>query len=103
MSQPFEDVLDRLDFGIGDFEDFGDMINLLHNLLGRMPTGLQIAVAHNRAMGQRAAATERGFSVTSFFRRGERVTQIRDARGRFLTSGARNITDLLEGDFDEPL
>ena len=98
----FEDALDRLDFDwSADYDDQG-LIDALAVALG-MPYRSDLFKPSDDPEGQIQAAreakqrrdqimTDLGFQVGSFFRGGRQVTQMRDSRGRFVTSGAANIT-----------
>jgi len=98
----FEDALDRLDFDWGaDYSD-EELIDALALALG-MPYRSDIFAPSTGPEGQIAAAreakqrrdqvmTDLGWQVGSFERGGRLVMQMRDSRGRFVTSGAANIT-----------
>ena len=98
----FEDALDRLDFDWGaDYDDQG-LIDALARALD-MPYRSDIFKPSDWREGQIQAAreakqrrdqvmTDLGFQVGSFERGGRQVLQMRDSRGRFVTSGAANIT-----------
>ena len=91
------DVLDRLDFQFIDFTTTDDVRNRLQEILGgRPPSDRQIQVAFQRGQQLRTAAIEMDLRVDRFFRRGQSVTMLRDARGRFVAEGAANIADILE-------
>lgn len=97
----FDDALDRMDFDFYDWDSMEEMIQALTTALeGRVPSDLQRDIAFARGQRHRAAAMERGLRVDRFFRRGQQVTQLRDARGRFIAQGASAISDLLDEDFD---
>jgi len=96
----FDDVLDRLDFTFADFDNMNDLHERLTQILGRVPSDLQREIAFARGQAQRERAMIGGFRVDRFFRRGQQVTQLRDARGRFVTQGAPAISALLDDDFD---
>ena len=98
----FEDALDRLDFDWGaDYSD-EELVDALALALG-MPYRSELFRPSRGDEGQIAAAreakrnrdqvmTDLGFQVGSFTRGGRQVMQMRDSRGRFVTSGAANIT-----------
>ena len=98
----FEDALDRLDFDWG--ADYGDqeLQAALAAALG-MPYRSELFKPSDGEVSQMRAAreakqrrdqvmTDLGFQVGSFARGGRQVIQMRDSRGRFVTSGAANIT-----------
>ena len=95
----FEDALDRLDFDWG--ADYGDqeLIDALATALNMpfrsdlfKPSPDQISVARENKQRRDQVMTDLGFQIGTFRRGGVQVTQLRDARGRFVTSGAGNIT-----------
>ena len=95
----FEDALDRLDFDWGEDYDNQGLIDALALALGMpfrsgvfRPSPEQIRVAEENKQRRDQVMTDLGFQVGSFRRGGVQVTQLRDARGRFVTSGASNIT-----------
>lgn len=95
------DVLDRLDFQFIDFTTEDDVRRVLQGILrGLPPSDRQVQTAFARGQQLRTVAIERDLRVDRFIRRGESVTMLRDARGRFIAEGAANIADILEsGEF----
>ena len=95
----FEDALDRLDFDWGaDYSD-EELNAALALALGMpfrselfKPSPEQIRVAGVDKQRRDQVMTDLGFQFGAFRRGGREVTQLRDARGRFVTSGAANIT-----------
>lgn len=95
MPDQFADALERLDV---TFEDFGpgvNMFDLLQKVLGIAPTRFQQDLALQKLQGERQTALFGGFTIDRFTRAGKQVTQLRDARGRFVTSGAAAIAAFL--------
>ena len=104
----FEDALDRLDFDWGvDYDEQG-LIDALAVALG-MPYRSDLFKPSDWKEGQIQAAieakqrrdqvmTDLGYQVGSFERGGRLVMQMRDSRGRFVTSGAANITARLRAE-----
>lgn len=95
MPDQFDDVLERLDVTFDDFGPGVDIFDLLHNVLGRMPTQLQADIALQKLQTERQIAFTEGLRIDRFVRRGEQVIQLRDARGRFVASGAAAIGQVL--------
>ena len=96
-SPNWDEVLDRLDFQFIDFTTMADVRQTLTAILGgRVPSDLQTTLAFQRGQQLRTAAIEMDLRVDRFFRRGQSVTMLRDARGRFVAEGAANIADILE-------
>ena len=91
MPDQFADALERLDVTFGDFGPGVDMFDLLHRVLGRMPTQAQRDIAIEKLQTERQVAFIEGFRVDRFVRQGVQITQLRDARGRFVASGAAAI------------
>lgn len=92
MPDDFEDALDRLDISIDDFDDVGMMLRRLAEVLGVPPTLLQANTAMEILKPLVDTARAQGLTVDRFQRAGAAVIQLRDARGRFVTSGAANIS-----------
>ena len=95
----FEDALDRLDFDWGaDYsdEELKDALALALGMPFRSelfkPSPEQIRVAGVDKQRRDQVMTDLGFQIGTFQRGGMQVSQLRDARGRFVTSGAANIT-----------
>ena len=95
----FEDALDRLDFDWGadyDDQELIDALALALNMPFRSelfkPSDDQISVAQENKQRRDQVMTDLGFQIGTFQRGGMQVSQLRDARGRFVTSGAANIT-----------
>jgi len=95
----FEDALDRLDFDWGadyDDQELIDALALALNMPFRSelfkPSPEQIRVAGVDKQRRDQVMTDLGFQIGTFQRGGMQVTQLRDVRGRFVTSGAANIT-----------
>ena len=103
MPDEFDDALDRLDVTFDDFIDAPDVRERLGEILGqRNPdTGrfaasdAQMAAVQPRVQLQRQQAFEHEVFVSRFMRGGEQVTQLRDARGRFVAAGGRGIREYL--------
>jgi len=95
------DVLDRLYFQFIDFTTEDDVRRVLQGILrGLPPSDRQVQTAFARGQQLRTAAIEMDLRVDRFFRRGQSVTMLRDARGRFIAEGSANISDILEsGEF----
>ena len=95
MPDQFADALERLDV---IFENVGpdmDIFNLLHTVLGRMPTQQQVALASEKLDFERRELDLQAFQVSFFLRQGAVITQLRDARGRFVTAGAARIQQFI--------
>jgi len=98
----FEDALDRLDFDWGvDYDEQGliDALAVALNMPYRSDifkpsdwAGGQIQAAREAKQRRDQLMTDLGWQVGSFERGGRLVMQMRDSRGRFVTSGAANIT-----------
>ena len=95
----FEDALDRLDLDWWDVEDMNSLRQALGFALGNKQTGEpgrftsnMLEAANIYVQTRQQQITDLGFSVGQFSRGGRQVTQLRDDRGRFVTSGAANIT-----------
>lgn len=98
MPDDFADALDRLDINFEDASDPLALVERLSEILGYVPTGLQVDTAAAHFQQQSQLATTAGFSVTRFERQGRAVQVLRDARGRFVAQtdflarpGARTI------------
>lgn len=91
MPDTFFDFLERNDIVFQDFESAGQLTLRLTQILGHSPIGGQLPAAIVILQTQRQQAIDLGFTVDRFIRRGQQVTQLRDARGRFVASGARDI------------
>lgn len=91
MPDTFADFLERHDIVFQDFESAGQLALRLTQVLGHAPIGGQLPAAIVVLQTQRQQAIMLGFTVDRFVRRGQQVTQLRDARGRFVASGARDI------------
>ena len=92
MPDEFADALERLDVIFEDFDDMDGLINRLDAVLSpNQPRASieQIAIAMEKLAPERQLAREQGFFATRFMRSGRTVTQLRDARGRFVTSEER--------------
>ena len=92
MPNTFGDFLERHDIVFGDFQSVGMLAARLREVLGHTPVGGQLPAAIHILQTQRQQAIDFGFTVDRFIRRGESVTQLRDARGRFVAAGARDIS-----------
>jgi len=95
----FEDALDRLDLDWWDIETIEQLQDALAFALGRpvgselfRPSADQMAAANIYVQTRQQQITDLGFSVGQFQRGGSTITQLRDERGRFITSGASNIS-----------
>ena len=103
----FEDALDRLDFDWSEAYDDVSLQDALAVALGMpfrsdlfKPSDDQIQAAKDDIQRRNQVMTDLGFQVGSFTRGGRQIMQMRDSRGRFVTSGAANITArLAEGSF----
>lgn len=96
MPDNFDDALERLDFEFSDFGTMAEMVARLRTILDVdhvSPLQLEIAARKSQRDFRAASfeAIDRGQRLEVFRRRGESVFQLRDARGRFVTAGARNI------------
>lgn len=93
-----DDFLERMDIVFQDFTDIGALVAQLEQAFGTpgMPTLAQLDAAVIRLQIQRQTAFALGFRFDRFTRRGEQVSQLRDRFGRFITSGARNISAFLQ-------
>ena len=94
MTEEFEDVLDRYDFDWYDLQssDSDAIREQLRNALGMSPAGKQMDIATAMIARRQEQLTDLGYSVGTFHRGGQAVQQMRDARGRFVTSGLQNIS-----------
>lgn len=95
MPDEFADALDRLDV---NFENVGpdmDIFDLLHTVLGRMPTGIQADLARAKLDVEQRDFNLRGFVIGFMVRQGRGVAVLRDARGRFVVFGAARIQEFL--------
>jgi len=90
-----DDFLDRFDISFADFDDMPSLIDALDFALGRRASRAQIDATVIRLQIQKQEAVLVGEFVTRFVRRGETVVSLRDAAGRFITEGRRNIAQLL--------
>ena len=95
MPDNFAAALERMDFEFSDFGTMQEMIDRLDSILGVTASALQVDIAVQKAQADFRQATfeavDRGQRLDIFRRGGRTVFQLRDARGRFVTSGARNI------------
>lgn len=96
MPDNFAAALERLDFQFSDFGTMAEMIERLRVVLDvDHVSALQIDIAAQKVQADFRQATfeavDRGQRLDIFRRAGQTVFQLRDARGRFVTSGARNI------------
>jgi len=94
MTEEFEDVLDRYDFDWYDLQssDADAIREQLRNVLGMSPAGKQMGIATEMIARRQEQLTDLGYTVGTFQRGGQPVQQMRDARGRFVTSGLQNIS-----------
>ena len=94
MDEEFEDVLDRYDFDWYDLQssDSDAIREQLRNVLGMSPAGRQMDIARDMIARRQEQLTDLGYTVGTFQRGGRPVQQMRDARGRFVTSGLQNIS-----------
>lgn len=95
MPDQFADALERLDL---NFENVGpdfDIFDLLHTVLGRMPTQLQMDITQVKLAFEQRQELLSGFVISQFVRQGRLVVQLRDVRGRFVTSGAAAIQSFI--------
>ena len=103
MPDEFDDALDRLDVTFDDFIDAPDIGERLGEILGQFSTlsgkfvasPAQLAAVMPRVQLQRQQAFEHEVFVSRFMRGGEQVTQLRDARGRFVAAGGAGIRQFL--------
>ena len=86
------DALERMDVVFEDFTSMSELINRLDEVLGRPASAAQIDSAVGLLGFQRQQATDLGFTVDRFTRAGRQVTQLRDRFGRFVASGAKEIS-----------
>jgi len=95
----FFDALDRLEIDFEDFATIDILRERLTQVLGGFPSARQeeMALFHlgHQASQTRMEALSQGLDLTFFTRRGQGVATLRDARGRFVTEGAENITSRL--------
>ena len=89
----WEEILERLDVSFGDFGTMSELINRLDEALGRPASALQIDRSVQILQTQRQLAANLGYTVSRFERQGRVVTQLRDARGRFVAA-----TDIIIGE-----
>ena len=94
MTEEFEDVLDRYDFDWYDLQssDADAIREQLRNVLGMSPAGRQMDIATEMIARRQEQLTDLGYTVGTFQRGGQPVQQMRDARGRFVTSGLQIIS-----------
>lgn len=95
MPDQFADALDRLDVIFENVGPDADIFGLLHTVLGRMPTQAQVDIASVKLAFEQRQFLLEGFVVGQFVRAGRLVIQLRDARGRFVTSGAAAIQEFI--------
>ncbi len=95
----FEDALDRLDMDWWDVDSIDALREALSFALRDKETGApgrftstMLEVANIYAQTRQQQITDLGFNIGQFARGGVQITQLRDERGRFVTSGAANIT-----------
>lgn len=81
-----DDFLERKDIQFEDFDDMPTLLALLDRALQRTASTRQIDAAVHQLQIQRQQATAAGFSIDRFQRGGREVTQLRDARGRFVAA-----------------
>lgn len=96
MPDQFADALERLEV---TFENVGpdeDIFGLLHTVLGRMPTPLQADLGTAKLQQERVSFLLEGFTIQQIIRRGQLVTILRDARGRFVRTGRENINRFID-------
>lgn len=94
MPDQFADALERLDVQFSDFETMDGLIRRLQSVLADnqpFPSQLQIQIAIDKLGPLREQAAESGFTIDRFRRKGRTITQLRDARGRFVTAESRFI------------
>lgn len=94
MTEEFEDVLDRYDFDWYDLQssDADAIKEQLRTVLNQAVHWKQEAIAARMIQRRQAQLTDLGYTVGTFQRGGVQVQQMRDARGRFVTSGLQNIS-----------
>jgi len=95
----FEDALDRLDMDWWDVDSIDALREALSFALRDKETGApgrftstMLEVANIYTQTRQQQITDLGFTIGQFQRGGMAITQLRDERGRFVTSGAANIT-----------
>ena len=93
MDEEFEDVLDRYDFDWQDLQS-SDEEAIKAQLRAVLGYAHDVHVGQvSRMVGRRQEQlTDLGYTITTFQRGGQTVRQMRDARGRFVTSGLQNIS-----------
>ena len=94
MPDQFADALERLDVQFSDFDTMDGLIRRLQSVLAAnqpFPSQLQIQIAIDKLGVEREQAASLGLSIDRFRRGNRTVTQLRDARGRFVTSEERFI------------
>lgn len=99
------DALERFDIIFEDAVDYQTLYDRLSEVLGErrageqltriLPTQRQIDTALFHFGQQRQQAVILGYTADRFIRAGRQVTQLRDARGRFVAQGAAEITQRL--------
>ena len=94
MTEEFEDVLDRYDFDWYDLQssDSDAIKEQLRRALNQALAPEHARIAAAMISRRQAQLTDLGYSVGTFQRGGQPVQQMRDARGRFVTSGLQNIS-----------
>jgi len=93
----FDDVLDRLDIPLMEIQFENELwLFLDRELEGHGVGQAQVDSTWARIQQLRQAAVAEDLRVTRFFRRGQRVTVLRDVRGRFIADGAARVTQYLE-------
>ena len=86
ITMDLDDFLERYDIFFADFDDMPTLLFLLDNALGGPASAKQIDAAVFQLQVQRQQAIDTGFTLDRFVRAGREVTQLRDARGRFVTA-----------------
>jgi len=94
MTEEFEDVLDRYDFDWYDLQssDADAIKEQLRRVLNQAIAPEQARIATEMIARRQEQLTDLGYTVGTFQRGGIQVQQMRDARGRFVTSGLQNIS-----------
>ena len=97
MTEEFEDVLDRYDFDWYDLQssDADAIKEQLRRVLNQAIAPEQARIATAMIQRRQAQLTDLGYTVGTFQRGGQVMQQMRDARGRFVTSGLQNISAML--------
>lgn len=96
MPDQFADALERMDVNFENVGPDAGIFDLLRTVLRMPPSEVQMQIATEKLLAERAAFLIEGLTVGYFTRRGRTSAVLRDVRGRFLAFGTANIQTFLD-------